>query len=161
MQLTKREIMITRVKQSACNSGCINFAADMRFINPFACRLKIAKAMLWLVMLVWINLLANVNDRFLHVAYTNVQIGQFDDKDSLYEWLAEDLFGVEEAIAESDANTDDDEQQPVWCKLTLTLPEYRTPLNVFARKGNQLYNLHNNETLSCRAKAIFIPPPNS
>lgn len=92
--------------------------------NPFLFRRKLALNVFWVVLLLLINGWVDFASNFLTNKQYNPLGNQivFDDIDSCYEWIAEEIFGIENAIPEGE-NGSDEQGSTHNIKITLAYNE--------------------------------------
>ncbi len=95
--------------------------------NPFLFRRNVAQYVFWAMLLLLVNGWVDFANHALSNKQYNLSTGQiiFDDFDTCYEWIAEEMFGLEDAIPEEE-NGSDEQGSTQNLKITLAFNEFTT-----------------------------------
>ncbi len=128
--------------------------------SPYHVRTKFARyifgAMLVLLVNGWVD---HANHSLRNVSWSQLyDAWAIDDFDTFYEWVAEDLFDVEDAIPEQESDSDNTGKM-VNIKIFLSNKHVAlSPLTLTTQRGFEFfYILHQLENLPV---SIWDPPPN-
>lgn len=93
--------------------------------NPYIVKRSVAQYVFWAMLLLLVNGWVDFANHALTNKQYSLSSGQFvfDDFDTCYEWIAEEVFGVEDAIPEEENGSDEQgsTQNP---KITLVCNEF-------------------------------------
>jgi hypothetical protein len=110
-----------------------------------------------------VNLWVDVSDWAFAQAQHNDGVFKttYDDFDSLYEWVAEALFALEDATPENDESPDTNSEGKV-LKTKITWMQQAVSNKYTIGTGEPLknYTLNPHETLTNTWQPVWSPPPN-
>jgi hypothetical protein len=133
----------------------------MKICSPFNYRLRIARFVFWILLLLLVNGWIDYANQSLRnnnwaLQYDSISI---DDYDTIYEWVAEELFDVENAVPEQKGDTDDP-GKVVDLKIISMALHLGTDF-LFTIKINQEPILYTIAQCKNPSFSIWVPPPNS
>ena len=133
----------------------------MKIYSPYTIRLAFAKGVFWLVLALlvngWVDF-ANHSLRGSSWLKANDAIVA-DDYDTLYEWIAEEWFDVEQAIPEQEQDADDNAKSPT---VKLTLACHHVSIEI-PGIGNLIFHhtFSRLERYNPPHLGLWAPPPNA
>jgi hypothetical protein len=135
----------------------------MRIQHPYRHRHIPGKILLWVVLVMLVNLWVDVNDWAFAQAQHNDGVAKttYDDFDSLYEWVAEALFALEDATPENDESPDNNgEGKVLITKITWMQQAVSAIYTIGTTEPLKNYTLNLHETLTNPWQPVWSPPPN-
>lgn len=109
-----------------------------------------------------VNLWVDVNDwAFTTTTDANgTSVASYDDFDSLYEWVAEELFAMDEATPENEGSADDNgEGKVLITKITWIQQGFGVHCKIGLATPAITYFTNRHETLTNPWQPVWLPPP--